>query len=1801
MSGTPKTLLELLRQQAADHPERIGYWFLSDGEHETPPLTYAELDRRARAIAMLLHEHNAAGERIVLLYPPGFEYIAAFFGCLYAGAIAVPAYPPANKRHIPRIQAIVEDSRARLALTIARTESKIRKWLHDSSDLSALPLLATDALESGLEDAWKAPVAAGRDLAFLQYTSGSTARPKGVMLSHDNLLYNLEMIYTHFGHCSESTGVIWLPPYHDMGLIGGILQPLYGGFPVYLLSPAAFLQRPIRWLQAISKYQATTSGGPNFAYDLCVEKITPEQCESLDLSSWNLAFSGAEQIRHETLTNFCDKFVPYGFRKASFYPCYGLAEATLFVTGGHREHSPVIRSFDGIALEYDRVLDIWDGSEKQRTLVGCGQTLPQQDLMIVNPSFLTRCLPDQVGEIWVSGPGVAQGYWNQPAKTQNIFRAYPLITRERPFLRTGDLGFIRNGELFVTGRLKDLIIIRGRNHYPEDIEWHVEQSYPALREDGSAAFSITVNGEEELVIVAEIERRYQREIVKQGFKRTEPHELPYALGFSPELDHPPDFSEAITSIRQAIARYHDLQVHGILLLKYGSIPRTSSGKIRRHACRDGYLQGSLKALVTWNVDEQLLTESTPYEPPRTETERTLAALCSEVFGAARIGVHDNFFELGGDSLTITQLASRVQEHFEKEIPLSDFFEILTIAELAAVVERQPTTPESERPPIPLCEKNRPLPLSFAQQRVWFFEQLEPGNTAYNLSLNFRLKGPLNIEALSRSIQEILKRHDVLRTRFVERKGQPFQEISASLASPVTVHALQGSSKTENLKTAYQMATELGQKAFDLTQLPLLRIAVAHIAEDDAVLMMTAHHIIFDEWSFSIFMRELAILYEAFSSQKPSPLAPLQIQYADFAQWHNEWLGHGHLEAQLSYWRARLSGRLPVLELPSDHAKPANPTYRGKTQYFTLSRTISRDLNALSKQEGCTMYMTLVSAFLVLLYRYTGQEEIVIGSPFANRRRTELEQIIGFFVNTLALRFDLNGNPTFKELLHRVREVALESYAHQDVPFDHLVEKLQPTRKMEHTPLFQVMFVFQNAPDDTLSLPELDIFPFEVESSTSLFDLTLSMEDTDQGLSGEMIYSSDLFEAPTIIQMIRHFRTLLRTFVEHPEQHIAHTPFLLQAEKRQLVSEWNQPPVEASQPVCVHELFEAQVRRSPQSVAVVWDTQTFLSYEELNRKANQLARYLHSLGVGPEQLVGLCVERSLEMIIGLFGILKSGGAYVPLDSEYPDTRIECMLSDADVSVLLTQEKLAHKFTEYDVNVVCLDRDWHHIAHYPSENPEHESVLEDTACVFYTSGSTGRPKGVVIPHRALLNFTESSIVEYTITSRDHILQYASVSFDAATEEMYPCFVSGAQLVLLQQEERLISVPLLLEKCRNYELTVLDLPTAYWHLMLSEITEEKNAMPESVRLVIIGGERAMPEKLADWRKHIGAFPELVNTYGPTETTVVATRCSFSGETLTPDVLEKAPIGKPLRHVTTYVLDPNLQLVPPGVVGELHIGGEALAQGYLKRPELTAERFIPDPFRALPGKRLYKTGDLARYLPDGNLEFIGRRDHQVKIRGLRVELGDIESVLVSHPAVREAAVLAHEDVSQNKQLVAYVSFQPGQTLTKYELQDFLKERLPSYMVPATFVMLDTLPVTTSGKVDRKALPEPEEHRPQVETDYVMPQNDIQERLAEIWKEVLQIEKVGIYDNFFELGGHSLLTIQVHSHLQHMFGQMVDVVDLFQYPTIHALAEYIAHKQSTDQEEAETPETRQAASRASRRASIRQQRERRKRHRTTD
>ena len=1042
-----------------------------------------------------------------------------------------------------------------------------------------------------------------------------------------------------------------------------------------------------------------------------------------------------------------------------------------------------------------------------------------------------------------------------------------------------------------------------------------------------------------------------------------------------------------------------------------------------------------------------------------------------------------------------------------------------------------------------------LPMFFAQEGLWFLDQLKPESATYNMPVAISLRGLLDVEALERSLNTIVQRHEALRTTFGMREGQPVQVIAPTLYIALPVVDLRGIPEAEREAEVLRLATEEARRPFDLTQGPLLRATLFQLGAEESMLMLVIHHIVFDGRSVGVLFRELASLYKAFSTGQPSPLLELPLQYADFVVWQREMLQGDILAEHLAYWKQQLAGSPTHLELPPDRPHLPVPTSRGAMYSLKLPKALTEALRELSHQEGVTLYTTLVAAFQTLLYRYSGQDDLVIGTVTAGRTREETEALIGFFATTLVLRTDLSGNPTFHELLKRVRKVILGARAHQDLPFEYVVKELQPERQLGQNPLFQVMLALEpplpTLPSGwTLTQTEMD-----VELGTSRFDLYLELDIGPEGLIGRLEYSTDLFDRTTIARMVGHWQTLLEGVVVDPTRHLSELPLLTEKERHQFLVEWNATQGAYPQDQCIHQLFEAQVERTPDTVAVVFEGEQ-LTYRELNDKANQLAHHLQKLGVGPEVLVGICMERSLDMVIGLLGILKAGGAYVPLDPAFPFERLAFMLEDAQVQVLVTQQHLLTQLPAHSTKVVCLDADAAVLAQQSDANLLSVATSDHLAYVIYTSGSTGRPKGVQILHRAVVNFLLSMQEQPGLTAQDTLLAITTLSFDIAALELFLPLIVGARVIVASRETAADGTALAKILTRA-DVTVMQATPITWRVLLAA------GWQGNPDLKILCGGEALPLDLA--QQLLPRAASLWNLYGPTETTIWSTLCKIEpGD----DVVS---IGRPIANTQIYLLDTHLQLVPVGVPGELFIGGDGLARGYLNRPELTTERFIPHPFSNEPGARLYRTGDLARYQREGTIEHLGRMDFQVKLRGFRIELGEIETVLSQHPGVRQAVVIAREEVPGDKRLVAYLIATQGPAPATSELRSFLQEQLPEYMLPSAFVFLDAFPQTPNGKVDRRALPAPQHTRPEQREDYVAPRTSIEEAVRGFWSQILKIEQIGIHDDFFELGGDSLMAMQVISRLRRFLQIELPLARVFEARTIAKLAKIIEQVKAGD------------------------------------
>jgi amino acid adenylation domain-containing protein len=1136
---------------------------------------------------------------------------------------------------------------------------------------------------------------------------------------------------------------------------------------------------------------------------------------------------------------------------------------------------------------------------------------------------------------------------------------------------------------------------------------------------------------------------------------------------------------------------------------------------------------------------------TAYHAPSGETETALAEMWRELLGIGQIGVHDDFFRLGGHSLLGLQLASRVRERWRVELPLRALFEAPTVARLAAAVDALCAEgAAADAPPLVPVPRDGPLPLSFAQQRLWFIDQLEPGGAAYNIPVAYRVHGALDPALLERVLGMIVQRHESLRTRFVARGGEPAQVVVDAMPVPVPVTDLRGVPADAREAELRRLAAEEALRPFDLAAGPLLRAGVLRLDGAEWAILFTMHHVVSDGWSMQVLVREVSELYGALEAGREAALAPLPVQYADYAVWQRAWLAGGVRDAQLDWWRGQLAGAPPLLELPTDRPRPPQAGARGGRASIHLPQAALRALRALALEEGATLFMALLASWQALLGRYAGTDDVSVGTPVAGRGRTELEGLIGFFANTLVLRTDLSGAPGFRALLRRVRETTLGAFGRQDVPFERLVEELAPARSLAHTPLFQVLFHFRTYAGGEYRLGSLPAEALAGDDEAAQFDLSLGVVEVGDAVEASLSYRAELYDAATAERMLRHLAVLVHAAADAPDRPLAALSLLDAEERAAVAAGWSGPPVPGPADATIHGMLAAQAARTPDAVALVAGDAT-LTYAELDARAGRLARRLRALGAGPDARVGVCMERSPELITALYAVLRAGAAYVPLDPAYPAERLAYMLADSGAALLLTGPG-----TPADAGAPGVRRvdagEWAADADGGVDDLPGDVHGQSLAYVIYTSGSTGRPKGVMVSHAAIAAYTAGCVAAYGLSAADRVLQFTSISFDASTEEIFPTLAVGAALVL-RTDEAIASPARFLDFCARHAVTLLDFPTAYWHQLAAGMEEEDLALPPSVRLSVIGGERALPGRVDAWLRRSPGVP-LVNAYGPTEATVAATRHAV----LPPAAGEEVPIGRPVHGLRTYVLDAAGQPQPPGVPGELFVAGTGVARGYLGRPALTAERFAPDPFSPTPGARMYATGDRARARAGGELEYLGRVDAQVKVRGFRVEPGETEAALQRLSGVREAAVQAREDVPGEMRLVAYV-VAAGGAADAAPLRAALRDTLPEYMVPGAFVFLDALPVLPNGKLDRAALPAPEGTASGVE--YVEPRTETERGVAEIWADVLGVERVGAHDDFFALGGHSLLATRLISRVRGAFGVELPLRAVFEAPTVEGLA----------------------------------------------
>ena len=1686
MSAGTWSFAHLLWQRADQTTDQVGYTFLSEPKGE---LTYGALHARAAAIAARLRSAAAPGDRAVLLLPPGPDFVAAFFGCLYGGIIAVPAYPPLNDRQMPRLISIIANSQPTLVLTQAVLAGPVRENLLRHQADPALTILAVDD-DGGPPPLRVPPPARPGDAAFLQYTSGSVGEPKGVVVSHANLLANSEAIKVLFGHDAHSSGVIWLPPYHDMGLIGGILQPLYTGFPVALMSPLDFLARPVSWLEAISAHHATTSGGPNFAFDLCTAKITDEQCAGLDLSSWSLAFCGAEPVRAASLERFAARFARYGFSPGSLFPCYGLAEATLIVAGGVKG----------------------SGVSRRDGVVSCGRAVPGHQVTVRAPGGAELAADGEIGEVWVSGPSVSRGYW---ASAESSRETFTRDEHDRHALRTGDLGFLRDGELHVTGRAKDVIIVRGRNLAAADAEYAVADCHPQIRPGCVAAFGADAGDGEELVVLAELRGTGD---VRQA--------------------------EVRSAIQATLVAHFGITAREVLLAERGTVPKTPSGKIRRTECRLRYLAGDLP----------LVAEDDP-GPQRPECSRAaeLTALAAQVLGRPTRSVTPGTSLTGAglDSLRAVELLHAARERLGLDLPL--------VALLGGASPDQLITAAGSVVPLPAAVGDdalapADLPVTDGERALWATSRLSGDPAHYVLTIAVELQpagsGPVDAGLVRAALVLLRRRHAALRGYFPNVDGQPVRAAYPG-AFELTVAELDGPADAD------RWIEEFEARGIDPSRTAPWKAALLRPGGAPDLLVLCVHHMICDLWSLDILAREFAEAYTALHRGD----APRWTPAADpgrLAARHHAQLSGDEGRRLADFWRAELHGGPAAGGLPS--ARGGRPgTAPAARHQAHIPAELSGRLQALARQQQTTVYAVLVTGFAWLHHHYTGERHFVIAVPAPGRLDPESASAVGYFVNPLPLVCDVDPALDFAAHVVRVRDRLAAAMAHQDYPYQRILEHCGP-RRGEPAP--RVLLLQQQRPDAKPGARDLLVTPRLVRQRNAPFELTVEISAADDGLACAVSYDREALRAADVQAAMAHWIRLLDQASAAPGMRPGAVTVLSDTERRLVLTEWNAAEIAASGPATVHEAVLAAAARDRHALAVR-DEHDALTYADLDQRSASLAALFAAHGAGPHAPVGLALPRSAGLIAAMLGAMRAGAPYVPLDVAHPRPRLATILQDAAPAVILASRDSRDALDVPPGTTVLAAEDLE-AGPYPDPGqplPAAPAHPDWPAYIMYTSGSTGRPKGVVCGHRGVLNLLADARLAGTIRPGDRCAWWTSPGFDVSVFEVFRALIAGAAVEICPPAARQ-HTDAFMDWVTAAGVTAAYIPP---HL-LADLPRWLAGHPGLTSLRhLTASVEPIPEPLLREIMRLAPGLTVTNGYGPTEATVFSTLYTVEQAS---DHDGITPMGRGVRNCPHYLLDDRMRPVPPGTPGEVFIGGTGLAHGYLRSGALTAGRFVPSPFQA--GQRLYRTGDLARYRPDGELLFLGRSDTQVKVRGMRIEPREVEAVMAAHPRVATALVLAH-DAPDGRRLIGYAQVVGGSSEPELAtaISRYLRDRLPGPMVPRHVVLVTAWPMTINGKIDRTRLPQPDD----AASDYVPPVGPVETAIAGVWARLLGRDRAGRDDDFFSLGGDSLLATRCAVKLAAELGVQVDAVDLLNNPVLRLLAAELAGRSAP----AGPPETDQA------------------------
>ena len=1729
--GMPSDFTGIVRMRAAMHPDKLAFTFLKDGEVPSGSLTYGELDAKARAIARSLVEVSAPGDRALLLFQNGLEFISAFVACLYAGIVAVPVYPPhSRKEYWLRLEALASDCSARFVLGTADYLADLDRHTETLPTLRVCARRAVDLVdrETDLADGFEPRP---NPLAFLQYTSGSTSMPKGVMVTQENLLHNQQMMQAGFGHDHDSVFVSWLPLFHDMGLIGNVLQSIYVGARCYIMTPAAFLQKPMRWLQAISDYRASSSFAPNFAYDLCARRGAPEELARLDLSRWSMALNGAEPIRPETLTRFSDKYAACGFDARAFYPGYGLAEATLFVSGGGRLAGITCFDADAELLDRAKLARPARADAFARRLVSSGRAWHHTSIVIVDPATSMRCADGAIGEIWVRNRSIAMGYWGRHEETDAAFKARLSDgSDDVHYLRTGDLGFLHEGHLFVTGRLKELIIVRGANYYPQDIERAVQDASPCFKQGAGAAVSIELDGEEQLVVVQEVDRTHMRKL---------------------------DAETALQDARQAVLRALGVLPHAVVLIRPATLAKTSSGKIQRGITRMQFLEDTLDVIAArrWPIvaddaDAAALETGDAVADLRDAAAwtRSLRAMAARHLRAHPDAVRatDTAIGLGLDSLAMAGIQHAVKSLGGPELPLARFFDNASLAEIAEYLAVGAI--ENGEDALPAIaddtadDTGTDGPLSDNQRQLWLLHTVAPDSAAYHVPVC--LKGGFDAAPLQLAVNALSARHGILQTAYSEHEGEGRQR---RLAKPPLVSLVDAADESDaEMRARIQSDC---RTPHDLDNGEACRVTLYRRPDGDHYLLFGFHHIAVDLVSVQRLMTEFGQLYRAFAEGSPLPVAASGPGYRAFVAAQDRYRSHPKGVRARDFWRARLDRDLPVLQLPMDHPRPKLQTFSGTSFDFSLGPRLSERIRLASRRLGATPSTVLLTAYNVLLSRLSGQSEVVVGVPMSGRHLDGFQQTVGYFVEPAVLCVAMPPELSFAELTRSVQSDLAAAFDHQGGVLSELMARASRHSDRSVPPVLQTLYTFYPASRDGFlpfhgdlaevpaMLADMPVSVCPLPSPGAQLDISLLVADDGGGYHARFEFNTDLFETATVRRFADRFRMLLDSVVEDPFRSVSRMALLPDEERQLSLGTWNDTAVDYGESRALHEIIDACADAHPDQIAVRCEGES-LSYGELRQRSDDMARRLSARGIGVDCCVGVFMHRSLDLMVALLGVLKAGGAYVPVDPDYPPERIRHIVSAAGLSSLLTTTQLRDEVRALGMEAVCIDEPHASPADGAWQAPN--VAGGNLAYVIFTSGSTGQPKGVMNTHEAIVNRLVWMQDAYRLQPGERVLQKTPFSFDVSVWEFFWPLMTGAVVVFARPGGHR-DVDYLNEVMRDEHITTLHFVPS----MLQVFLESDGIHLPHLRQVVCSGEE-LPAALV--RRFFERFPNtrLHNLYGPTEAAVDVSQWPCSPD----DTRARIPIGHPISNTRLYILDAEMQPLPVGVPGELYIGGVGLARGYLARPDLTAERFVPDPWSGRPGERLYRSGDVARFRADGAIEYLGRIDHQVKLRGFRIELGEIEAALTQLPGVHEAVVVVRGEGAA-KALLAYVV---GEALEASSLKAGLESRLPGYMVPSALMVLDALPLTPNGKVDRQGLPAIELVRD--ERTQLVPQTPRERAVAAVWCEVLGLDAVGVGENFFELGGHSLLAAKLVAKLRGNHGLVLRVRDVFEAPTVAAQAQ---------------------------------------------